>query len=500
MLLSSAAPVAFLVLLLPLLGLKGTGIVLFLICCLVCFSLIAIRLWCTHRLPQSQQGSFAFFHPFANGGGGGERVLWCAVAAVQAVAPESQVIIYSGDGLTAQQLLKSAASNFNITVTDKFKVVQLHNRHLLLPERYPRFTLLGQALGSVRLGYEALSNAVPEIFVDTTGWAFTYPLARLAGCRVVAYTHYPTVSANMLRRVMLRTSTYNNQLAVAKSGIRSLIKMLYYYCVAAVYGAAGGFANVSIVNSTWTADHIRQLWWNWNAPIIVFPPCDTVALQQLQLDRKLKRLYLISVAQFRPEKNQRLQLEAFAHARQSAMQESCCEESAVLAAQLKLVGSCRGPDDEARLDQLQKYCQELGLKDCVEFCINVPFDELTSLLAGAVGGLHTMLDEHFGISIVEYMAAGVVPIVHDSGGPKADIVRPELMRHGWQTTGYLCTTEEQYAEAITEVLCMDQQHRLKIAAAARQRAAKFSTQQFENSFITAIRPIILKLTLTSRAA
>ena len=57
----------------------------------------------------------------------------------------------------------------------------------------------------------------------------------------------------------------------------------------------------------------------------MFPPCDTVALQQLQLDRKLKRLYLISVAQFRPEKNHRLQLEAFAHARQSAMQESCCE-------------------------------------------------------------------------------------------------------------------------------------------------------------------------------
>ena len=83
------------------------------------------------------------------------------------------------------------------------------------------------------------------MFVDTTGWAFTYPLARLAGCKVVAYTHYPMVSANMLQRVMLRTATYNNQLAVAKSGIRSLFKMLYYYCVAAVYGAAGGFANVS---------------------------------------------------------------------------------------------------------------------------------------------------------------------------------------------------------------------------------------------------------------
>lgn len=43
------------------------------------------------------------------------------------------------------------------------QVIQLHKRHLLLPERYPRFTLLGQALGSVRLGHEALTNAVPQV-------------------------------------------------------------------------------------------------------------------------------------------------------------------------------------------------------------------------------------------------------------------------------------------------------------------------------------------------
>ena len=44
----------------------------------------------------------------------------------------------------------------------------------------------------------------------------------------------------------------------------------------------------------------------------------------------------------------------------------------------------------------------------MEFAVNVSFDELRSLLSEAVGGLHTMLDEHFGISVVEYMAAGLL--------------------------------------------------------------------------------------------
>ena len=67
-----------------------------------------------------------------------------------------------------------------------------------------------------------------------------------------------------------------------------------------------------------------------------------------------------------------------------------------------------------------------------------------------------------------FCTVGVVPIVHNSGGPKADIVKPEMMQHIRQTTGYLCTTEEEYAAAITQVLCMDQKDRLMIAAAARQ--------------------------------
>ena len=32
--------------------------------------------------------------------------------------------------------------------------------------------------------------------------------------------------------------------------------------------------------------------------------------------------------------------------------------------------------------------------------------------------MHPTLNEHFGISIVEAMALGCIPVVHDSGGPR----------------------------------------------------------------------------------
>lgn len=124
-------------------------------------------------------------------------------------------------------------------------------------------------------------------------------------------------------------------------------------------------ADVVMVNSSWTAGHVQQLWWRWRAPCLVFPPCDTSDLQRLPLDRRLKHLFLVSVAQFRPEKNHRLQLEAYALARQWAGAHlgglvaawrsrglACSHASACAAAAL---GSSRRHDPALRAE-LQSLC------------------------------------------------------------------------------------------------------------------------------------------------
>lgn len=44
------------------------------------------------------------------------------------------------------------------------------------------------------------------------------------------------------------------------------------------------------------------------------------------------------------------------------------------------------------------------------------------LFAESKVAIHTMKEEHFGISIVEMMSAGLITIAHDSAGPKMDII------------------------------------------------------------------------------
>ena len=51
------------------------------------------------------------------------------------------------------------------------------------------------------------------------------------------------------------------------------------------------------MNSSWTRQHIARLWWTLAQPRTVYPPCNVAALAALPLDRKLKCLYMVSLAQ-----------------------------------------------------------------------------------------------------------------------------------------------------------------------------------------------------------
>lgn len=137
---------------------------------------------------------------------------------------------------TAEKILQKAQNQFNIIVNKKrTEFVFLHRRKWIEAENYPYFTLLGQSLGSVWLGAEALMKHQPDIFIDTMGYAFTLPLFKyFGGCRVGCYVHYPTISIDMLKRVKSRFTAHNNRSIVAKNPFLTWIKLTYYRLFAKV--------------------------------------------------------------------------------------------------------------------------------------------------------------------------------------------------------------------------------------------------------------------------
>ena len=41
---------------------------------------------------------------------------------------------------------------------------------------------------------ECMLRRRPDIFIDSSGYAFTFPIVKLFGSKIISYVHYPTIS------------------------------------------------------------------------------------------------------------------------------------------------------------------------------------------------------------------------------------------------------------------------------------------------------------------
>lgn len=215
-----------------------------------------------------------------------------------------------------------------------------------------------------------------------------------------------------------------------------------------------------MVNSTWTENHILDL---WDVPFKthrVYPPCEITNIKKIVRNDNIQDgVTILSIGQFRPEKNHPLQLQAMYELRTLLTR----NEETWNKTRLIIVGSCREKEDYVRLKNMQDLTKHLSLENNVEFKVNVSHKELLELYKKANIGIHTMWNEHFGIGIVECMAAGLIMVAHQSGGPLMDIIETS---NGSQN-GYLATDALSYANCIMSIICNTKQENDQIRTAAR---------------------------------
>jgi len=142
--------------------------------------------------------------------------------------------------------------------------------------------------------------------------------------------------------------------------------------------------------------------------------------------------------------------------------------------------SAGGLNDNAANRAYVREVEELAMACPATVGTNLNQLHLADLLATArifwhAAGLDEHLEqdpgraEHFGISTVEAMAAGCVPVVINAGA------QPEIVEHG--TSGFLWNSVEELVN-YTRLLADDPELWLQMSAAARQRARVFSTPRF----------------------
>ncbi len=223
--------------------------------------------------------------------------------------------------------------------------------------------------------------------------------------------------------------------------------------------------NLVIFNSEFTKEHSRKYW-----PLsskVIYPPVDIDQIKPLK-----KKKYILSVGRFfgfLKSKKQELMIKVFNELNKDLDGWS-----------LNLAGSA-SKGDGLYLKDLKKLANKLP----INFYPNLGYDDLIKLYgessiywhAAGFGEDNPSKMEHFGISTVEAMAGGCVPVVIGNGGQK------EIVENG--KSGFIWDSLDELKE-FTIKLAYNQPLMQRMSKEGVARAGNFSKNKFKQNILSLI--------------
>lgn len=114
--------------------------------------------------------------------------------------------------------------------------------------------------------------------------------------------------------------------------------------------------------------------------------------------------------------------------------------------------------DKDYFERCSDYVNSHGLAN-VHLHPNLDYHEMVKLLNSSKYFLHTLENEPFGITAVEAIAAGCIPIVHNSGGQKETVPHPELRYNLLQDVPLILRQlEEKNEHQVLDIIAEMQAH------------------------------------------
>jgi glycosyltransferase involved in cell wall biosynthesis len=213
-------------------------------------------------------------------------------------------------------------------------------------------------------------------------------------------------------------------------------------------------------NSQYTAKWIKRRW--WRSSEVVYSACPDMG------PPSTKEKIILNVARFSANRKGHKRQDSLLHAFRQLVDEGLRDW------ELHLVGHV-GPTNEDRA--FVEWLRNAALNYPIHIRPGIEFNELQRLYqkssiywhATGLGAIHPGRQEHFGISIVEAMSAGVVPVVINKGGPR-EIIKPGVNGYLWNSLAEL--------KVLSMHLIKEPQSLQKISTAAAIDSRTFSVSEF----------------------
>ncbi|KAH8584222.1 glycosyl transferase [Cryptosporidium sp. chipmunk genotype I] len=395
---------------------------------------------------EERKRTIGFFHPQCSNFGGGEKVLWCIIYEALNSNLKNKVVIYSSCRLDKAEVLRKVENLFRIPLNcpefiDRITIVELKLGFLL---KLAFLKLWSVNLAGLIVSLEGLifSWPFPEVFIETAGFPFALIPARILPTtkHISTYIHYPQVRKENIEREKRR----------------SILRYFYLKLFSIVYKFSIGLANKIVVNSNWTLDKLNYLWEkNCIEASVCYPPINMEYSLNKSVDPKLRKNVIVSLSQFRMEKNHFLQIQIFSGVLKrikeivngASKEERIRLEKIYEEIKFKMCGTSQdsNPRYKEYLNSLKQMIADEKLEDKLELIINSSSTELQSIMKTSRFAIHTMEDEHFGICVAEFVCSGLLTLAHRSGGPEMDI----LASFKGQDVGFLASNIQEFVEKLT---------------------------------------------------
>jgi glycosyltransferase involved in cell wall biosynthesis len=368
-------------------------------------------------------------HTSLNPRGGSERLAITAMQALSKMGFEIDLSTFEKPNISK---LESAYGNAATSVVKKIKTTNI--------------------LGSLRTR-KSQSNKLYDLTINTHGDMLPYFLPTFSKSNAITYCHFPLAKylidskdpeyARFLSRTILSTMYSTRKNSTQK--YFDLAQSAYIHMLKKSTVLSNSEFSRGVISKAFGIDSI-----------VLSPPVDVDFFRKMfSSSSKNRKDTVLVIARFHPTKKI-----------ENAIRLAKLLKEHEIGSGMKIVGNLP-PGKPGYYFYLKQMVDDYDLKDYVKFEINVSFNKLLNFMRESKVYLHPLVGEPFGISTVEAMSSGLIPVVPDMGG-HTEFVPSKYQFH----------TFGQGVEAISVALEVPNSERILISDSVK----KYSIQRFIGRF------------------